>query len=293
MGYCSDAIPLKLKSNHLNIMRDFNSRAYLRERGVGFPPHCRAAFTLVELLVVIAIIAILMAILLPALSAAKGKAQGVYCINNFKQLALGTMIYLGNNAETFPANAGEPKGFHLEDWIYWRPAGYTDPVTGSSCLPVAQSPIATACAAGIATNLFHCPGDLSDQLRNAAAVANGGPAFPYSYTFACTTAGRGEASVWLSPAGPFAPFKSSQIVRPCDKIMHVEEPDCDAERPPGNPATRNDLEDGSWLPKYDSTGKEVALRHSKRTGNMNFADGHAEAAPWQWTTNIWYNNAAN
>jgi prepilin-type processing-associated H-X9-DG protein len=53
------------------------------------------------------------------------------------------------------------------------------------------------------------------------------------------------------------------------------------------------LEDGSWLPKYDSTGKEVALRHSRQDGNMNFADGHAQAVPWQWTTNIFYNNATN
>lgn len=252
-----------------------------------------SAFTLIELLVVIAIIAILASFLLPALSAAKGKAQGIYCLNNFKQLNLGIAVYLGNYNEIFPANASEPRGFHLEDWIYWRPAGSVDPVTGCTCLPIAQSPIAVSCGTANATNLFLCPRDLSDQLRNAAALANGGPAFPYSYTIASTSAGRGEASVWSAAAGPFVPFRSSQVVRPCDKIMFVEEPDCDAERPPGNPTTRMDLEDGSWLPKYDSTGKEVALRHSKQSGNMNFADGHAEAAPWQWTTNIVHNNASN
>ncbi len=56
-----------------------------------------SAFTLIELLVVIAIIAILAALLLPALSAAKQKAQGIKCQSNVKQLDLAYFMYVQDN----------------------------------------------------------------------------------------------------------------------------------------------------------------------------------------------------
>ena len=89
--------------------------------GLRRPP--AAGFTLIELLVVIAIIAILAAMLLPALAAAKRKAQAIACMSNYKQLTLAWHMYAGDNSDALAYNTdrfattGQTAGLP-NSWVY-------------------------------------------------------------------------------------------------------------------------------------------------------------------------------
>lgn len=80
---------------------------------------CFGRFTLIELLVVIAIIAILAAILMPTLQQARGKAQGISCDSNIRQLCLVFSSYAEDNHSYLPCYdnlAGRP-GITQFNWM--------------------------------------------------------------------------------------------------------------------------------------------------------------------------------
>ena len=129
----------------------------------------KKAFTLIELLVVIAIIAILAAMLLPALAAAKRKAQKINCTNNLKQVGLAFRIWEGDNGDKYSmavsATAGGANEFvsHCSGTASATPGTAGNPMCPGMAFMVMSNELSTP-------KVLFCPSDNIHTLNNGYAT---------------------------------------------------------------------------------------------------------------------------
>ena len=126
------------------------------------PSQDARGFTLIELLVVIAVIAILAAMLLPALAKSKTKAQGIYCMNNLRQMMLGWRTYSDDFEDLLLAGRADP-AVTAQRRVAWVTGRMSYNAANRSAwdpeLDIARSPLGPY--VGNSFSIWKCPADKS------------------------------------------------------------------------------------------------------------------------------------
>ena len=249
------------------------------------------AFTLIELLVVIAIIAILAALLLPALSAARQKAQRIGCLNNLRQLSLACKMYADDNrgqlASSWPIGFGSypvnPYSW-CPGWVtYTKPAGFNyGPDPEFNCTNVYALQQRAIWSYVKSAGVYRCPAD---------GRSLGGVPVVRSYSMNAWMNGRSYgdptgASTFVTPEKDgeltYTLFRrESQIAAPAQRWTLIDE---DA-RSINDSLFIVDMGDANGIIDMPSS------RHGK-SYELGFADGHMENVKMLAPASHWLNQAS-
>ncbi len=246
-----------------------------------------SAFTLIELLVVIAIIAILAAMILPALGKAKQKTQGVYCMNNSKQLMLANHMYQSDNRDNFPMamHGGFVPGANskVRPWVSgWLDWGNGADNTNVQYLLNPQYAV-LAQYFGNSKNVYKCPADVYvSQAQNRAG-------FRERVRSVSGNIYVGKGNGWTSDNSPGAGYTiggpyNIQVYKGCQKLsdMLIPGPSASWVYMDEHPDSINDA--GAFAPDSATNIPDAPASYHNGAAGFAMGDGHGEIHKWRGPT---------